>query len=882
VLAAAGAGLLVLAATWPLARHLGSRFHDNTDPFLFSWVMQSVFRNLLTRPTLLLDGGAFYPWGQSLTLAEPLVTPALVAGPLLVLTENPVLAYNLTLLAFWALSGWAAYAVGRWLTRSDGAGLVAMLVFTLAPMRIDYAPEFQMEMAFGLPLAVYLWVRFLEEQRVRHLGLFLLVYWLQAIAVWYYALILGIGIALLSLQVAALRWTGWRGRTAGMLVGGGAALGLGLAPVALPFFTTRRELGLERRLDDIDPSRYADLLTYVEARNSWLWGSRLFRTGAEASLFVGAAVLALALLATIWVLRDRRGPRGWAVRATAAAALLGAAGVVVALAVGRPVRAVMIRSLFSTAGMVLLGALLLREVLEGRRHWRAGIRDRRLSEREWIWLLWGLGLMAFLLSLGPSVHLRGHRLGGGLYAWLYPFFFPLHAIRSPTRFGALVLLAVALLAAFGTKWLVARAGPRAGPALVVGLAVLVLAEYASSPQALRPVASRAVDAVLAADPADVAILEWPLGNSYLDADAEFRAIRHRKRLVNGFAGFTIEFPRALQATLAAGPSPLSTAAAWTALRRIYPLRYLLVRSDALRQDERPAWRRYREVPPGPLRFRGTFGGIDLYEVLATPEIGGELQRLVAYDLLVGRPILRVSVVSLSVRDGADADEAEEWVDVGLNGRAMARISLGAAGPASTEVRLDAPLRRVQPNVITLAHGMRRREPARFPVGATGAAVPGHLRVISGGQAYGDVASIRLDDIELAPGGRGYTLVAIREDAKRSEGAVFDTFEDPAACRRLAAWIDQVPSGLVVAGAVKDEASVSLCPEGVEALHRLGVAGDLRGRFRESHAFVGVHGAAPGQAIEVLGPRRAVVEVGTLPAPTDFELRAFDLRPVPGP
>ena len=113
---------LIALWTWPLARDPAHLVPDNTDPRLFSWVMISVFRNLLTQPHLLLHGGGFYPHGLSLTFAEPLVTPALVAGPLFWWTGNPYLAYNVTLLLFWAASGWAMYAVTYWITRRHGGG----------------------------------------------------------------------------------------------------------------------------------------------------------------------------------------------------------------------------------------------------------------------------------------------------------------------------------------------------------------------------------------------------------------------------------------------------------------------------------------------------------------------------------------------------------------------------------------------------------------------------------------------------------------------------------------------------------------------------------------------------------------------------------------
>jgi hypothetical protein len=109
--------------------------------------------------------------------------------------------------------------------------------------------------------------------------------------------------------------------------------------------------------------------------------------------------------------------------------------------------------------------------------------------------------------------------------------------------------------------------------------------------------------------------------------------------------------------------------------------------------------------------------------------------------------------------------------------------------------------------------------------------------------------------------RGYNLVALDADGRVVGLAGFDTFFRPEAAGELAAWVAALPRGTIVAGAARDEASGLLTAEAVSALRQLGAAGDLRGRFRESHAFVGVKGAAPGSAVEELGPRRVEVQVG---------------------
>jgi hypothetical protein len=81
----------------------------------------------------------------------------------------------------------------------------------------------------------------------------------------------------------------------------------------------------------------------------------------------------------------------------------------------------------------------------------------------------------------------------------------------------------------------------------------------------------------------------------------------------------------------------------------------------------------------------------------------------------------------------------------------------------------------------------------------------------------------------------------------------------------------------VAGAVRDEASHRLTEDAVAALRSLGVAGDLRGHFRESHAFVGMKGAPAGTALEALGPRELALTVGQPPPTLGFELQTFALE-----
>jgi hypothetical protein len=872
---------LVALYSWPLVTDLAHLYPDNPDARVLTWAMTTAFRNLLTHPNALMQGNAFYPVGLSLTFSEPLFTPALVAGPIHAVTGNPVLAYNVTLILFWAISGWAMYAVAIRVTRDRVAALLSALVFMLCPYRTDMYVEFNMEMTFGIPLAFYTLVRFLESQRLRDLALFCLVFWLQAISVLYYTVIVGFGLIVVAIQYTALRWSGWRLRTPATAAAGGVALGVALAPVMLPFTVTRRELGFERSLNEVH-DRSAEVLSYLNMRSNWLY--RVAETGYyyEATLFMGVVALGLAVIGLLWLRRERPAGRGWPERVVSvgmviAAVLLGRASLLDGP--GRPAWPALS---FTAVCVALFGLLLAREVLDGWRRRQQGLVDRRLGPRDWVLILLGLSMVGFLLSLGPVVAVAGRPVGPGLYAWLQPHVLPLRALRAANRIGVLVVFAVSLLAALGVTWLRARLPRRAFVPVMSGIGLLLALEYATFPVAYGrvPALLRPVDVALKSAPADAVVLEWPSNAPMADADAMLRSIGHGKRVVNGYSGFVPPLLARLSALMSQPGPPFPTPAAEAYLRRIYPLDLLVVRlTDADLRPPWPAtWRELRQTPPPFLHFHGSYGDEDLWDVTARPEQGMAAERWVSFEFIREHPVLRATLRPL-----ADDPGIEQSARVSLNGRTIdvGRIDGGQA----LTMTLPPPYHQAALNVVTLEFRYRRpgsRLDDRYRVGATGALSPGDLRVRSAGQPYGESASIIFNGVELAPNQRGYNLAALTPDGRFHATGVFDTFFDPKAAARLAAFIESLPQGTLVAGAVRDEASGRLSDDAVAALRTLGVAGDLRGHFRESHAFVGMKGAEPGTALEELGPRALVLSLGQPPSPVGFELQSFALERAAGP
>jgi len=155
--------------------------------------------------------------------------------------------------------------------------------------------------------------------------------------------------------------------------------------------------------------------------------------------------------------------------------------------------------------------------------------------------------------------------------------------------------------------------------------------------------------------------------------------------------------------------------------------------------------------------------------------------------------------------------------------------------------------------------------ANWPVGLTKGIVSRPIVVSSAGLYAGGFARFRVGGEVLERTERGYILARLTPAGDRvAEWQIFDTGPSPEAARaaaRLASWVETLTKGTVVLGAVADEASFGVTEEAAAALGTLGCRVDLRGRYRQSHAFIGVKGSAPGSIPEWSGVELSTVMSG---------------------
>ncbi|MBW3634701.1 MAG: hypothetical protein KY456_16910, partial [Chloroflexi bacterium] len=519
LLRGAGVTLAFAAATilmtWPYAENLSSAMVVGFDPYLQIWLSEWIQHALITNPFALYDANIFYPFAQTLAYTDANIPGALLAAPVRILTGDSVLANSLLVLATFVIAAVGVYALIVYLTENHGAAFIAGLAYAFLPYRMVHLWHLNWLEGALLPWMVLALVRLIDRPSAgRGFMLGLLTATLVLISFYFSIQIALIGATVVVARLLASRQRPSRELTRGLAVAVVVALAIS-APLYMPYLHVREEQRLERTIVDAEqykalPASYLQLAPW-DAPNPV---QRLFqvRAGPNESLSeVGQAPHADGHQHSEIVIEDALYPGA-------------------------------ITAIFAAIGL-------------------AGWRTRR-----WFTMaLAAIGLVAFILSLGPTFGPR-HGDGASLpYGWLFDHVPLFRAMRVPARLGGLANFIIVLLAGLGLSvtwnrlrtnplagWMVGRSGT--GPALTLTLATVVLADLWTGAIPLEPV-DRGAEASaaarwLATQPAGP-VMEFPAESVFADPAAAsvrrhygetmFWSTLHWKPLINGNSGF---IPRA--------------------------------------------------------------------------------------------------------------------------------------------------------------------------------------------------------------------------------------------------------------------------------------------------------------------------------------------------
>lgn len=578
----------------------------------------------------------FHPSPDVAAFTENLVGVSVLATPIVWATGSALAAYNICFFLSWPLSGIATFLLVRRLTRREDAAFLAGLAWAFTPYRTAELGHLQMLSVYWFPLVLLGLHGYLEDRRWRWLLLFSVAWVLQALANGYF---LFFGAVLVGLWIAYFCSTQSAWRAAPAIALAWMAGNLVLLPVMWHYRMVHDHYGLRRSATEVlafsaPPSAWFEVSSVV-----WFWHKVLPES--KDDLFPGLTMLLL-VAGGIWMAArtSRAGAadtsparRRW--RALAAALLtLSVAVTVMTCAIGpwsATVLGATIRmSTLDRALAVAVGSLIALLALRGR---------LRPAERTPFQFYVVTAFVLAVLCLGPVLRVGDAELLDEMpYRWLMrlPGF---DSVRVPTRFWMLGTLCLAVAAGLSFARF-AQARPQWRRA-ILALAVAGILVDGWTTGIGMPDAPPHWPKVERRDRAE-AVIELPLGPSW-DAAATFRAMRHRRPVVNGVSGYDPPFYSPLQFGLNSyEPSILTALSSFGALD-------IVVNADA---DPDGAWARYAAAVAGePFATDGTRS---VYHLPQTP----------VADVTVGQalPIAAVSASSEGAGLVRDGRLDTEWHD----------------------------------------------------------------------------------------------------------------------------------------------------------------------------------------------------------------------------
>ena len=472
--------------------------HDPGDPVLNTWI---IWWNAQAVPFTekWWSAPVFFPMRNALALSEHLAGVSPLTTPLVLAGVSPLAAYNVALIASFALSGFFSYLLVVRLTGSRLAAACAGIAYGFSPYRGSQLAHLQVLTSQWMPLALLALHAYTRRGQIlnchfchalapgsereksdnsrsdpRWLLLFGAAWVLQALSNGYY---------LLFLPVLLVLWMAWfvdwrrSARTGGAIAVAWLIASLPLIPVLLRYRDVHESLALARRLDEIRHFS-ADLSSFRHASPMLRFWPTVASKGDEDFLFPGATI-----------------------------ALLLAAGIVAML-----VR----RQRHSTFLFYFIAALAM----------------------------WLLAFGPAAAEAGASAILRPYTL-----LWYLPGF---EGLRVPARFAMLATLCASVAGGLAVAALAPR---RAVPRAIVGalVALGLLADGWLRPMPLFSPPSRA----MLPDAPSTAVVELPTDDPFVAVAAMYRSMDHRQPLVSGYSGHVPPHYAILSAAMRRGDaSPL--------------------------------------------------------------------------------------------------------------------------------------------------------------------------------------------------------------------------------------------------------------------------------------------------------------------------------------
>jgi hypothetical protein len=290
---------LTVVYTWPQARYFRTAMVSHQDPLFSAWRLGWVAHALFHDRDHLFEGNILYPAHRTLAFSDAMLLQGVIAAPFIHAGVSPLVMVNLLWFLSMVTSAGGMYLLARRLTGSTSAAILAGIIFTFAPYRVEHNMHLELNWAQWIPLTLWALHRALTEDRAFEgvlTGVFIALQLLSCIYYALYLLLALVVVGVLSL-IAYRRQFGWRalaGLAAGALIVAAVA-----SPYSKPYRTNVRTVGTRAEFEikawSPTPSSYL-----ATTQDNVLYGNLTKDLGApEARNFPGLVAIVLLVIALL-------------------------------------------------------------------------------------------------------------------------------------------------------------------------------------------------------------------------------------------------------------------------------------------------------------------------------------------------------------------------------------------------------------------------------------------------------------------------------------------------------------------------------------------------------------------------------------------------------
>jgi hypothetical protein len=525
-------------------------FGSAADTGLAMWIFEWQLKHLSSGDFgALFAGNMFYPLDHSVLFSINVISTVILNVPLYWITSDPELSFNASIYFSYILCAGGMFFLARRLQLDIPSAIVASLIFSFSEYRLYFSSHLSLVTMQWMPLTFLVIHKYIDEGKKADLYWASLFYGLQITASAHYAILFSIIlIAFVTIHYFQQKKWSWNKIFSDAVGPAILALVVGVA-CYYPYWKVSQNFGISRPFSE--QMRFgADLQSYLSAAHSYFLGPFTARFGRPEG-FASPRFTAIILSGVALVFYRTQASRLSYLRKFDGALLILA---VISFFLWRtqPEWTPVLIEMFPATkswDLQVWQLIILTPVV-----WLTLIRLSLtrvvrslflgLREQNNFFLYFTIAFLAFLISLGPVIKVKGFDLALNPVTTFLFFTFPgFDSIRAISRMSGLVPLGLAVTSGIALMLLGKKFKTSLLKNIFYGFVIaLLLLEIFPAKGVNRPfekVEKVQAEYIWLKDQAGSgAVLEWPVHYPF-DAEAMYveRSRIHNKPLVNGYASF---------------------------------------------------------------------------------------------------------------------------------------------------------------------------------------------------------------------------------------------------------------------------------------------------------------------------------------------------------